>query len=33
MEIPPNAKEEDLTGNGKFSVHNYGMYEKNFFKW
>ena len=32
MEIPPDAKEEELTGDGKFSVHNYGMYEKNFFK-
>ena len=31
-EIPPNAREEELTGNGKFSVHNYGMYEKNFFQ-
>ena len=25
-------KEEELTGDGKFSVHNYGMYEKNFFQ-
>ena len=32
MEIPPDAKEEELTGDGKFSVHNYGMYEKDFFK-
>ena len=32
MEIPPDAKEEELTGDGKFSVHNYGMYEKNFFQ-
>ena len=31
-EIPPNAKEEELTGNGSYSVHNYGMYERNFFK-
>ncbi len=31
-EIPPDAKEEELTGDGKFSVHNYGMYEKNFFQ-
>jgi hypothetical protein len=32
MEIPPDAKEEELIGDGKFSVHNYGMYEKNFFQ-
>ena len=32
MEIPPDAKEEELQGDGKFSVHNYGMYEKNFFQ-
>ena len=32
MEIPPDAKEEELVGDGKFSVHNYGMYEKNFFQ-
>ena len=31
-EIPPDAKEDELTGNGKYSVHNYGMYEKNFFQ-
>ena len=31
-EIPPDAKEEELTGDGKFSVHNYGMYERDFFK-
>jgi hypothetical protein len=31
-EIPPDAKEEELTGDGKFSVHHYGMYEHNFFK-
>ena len=31
-EIPQNAKEEELTGDGKFSVHNYGMYEKNYFQ-
>ena len=31
-EIPPNAKEEELIGDGKFSVHKYGMYEENFFK-
>ena len=30
-EIPPDAKEEELTGDGKFSVHHYGMYEQNFF--
>ena len=28
MEIPPDAKEEELTREGKYSVHNYGMYEK-----
>ena len=32
IEIPPDAKEEELTGDGKFSVHNYGMYEKNYFQ-
>jgi hypothetical protein len=32
MEIPPDAKEEELQGDGKFSVYNYGMYEKNFFQ-
>ena len=31
-EIPPNAKEEELTGDGQFSVQNYGMYEKNYFQ-
>ena len=31
-EIPPNAEEEELSGNGRYSVHNYGMYERNFFK-
>ena len=30
--ILPDAKEEELQGDGKFSVHNYGMYEKNFFQ-
>ena len=23
-EIPPDAKEEELNGDGKISVHNYG---------
>ena len=32
MEIPPDAKKEELTEQGMFSAHNYGMYEKNFFK-
>ena len=32
MEIPPDTKEEELTGDSKFSVHNYGVYEKNFFQ-
>ena len=32
MEIPPDAKGEELTGDGKFSVHNYGVHEKNFFQ-
>lgn len=32
MEIPPDAKEEELTGQGMLSVHNYCMYEKNFFQ-
>ena len=32
IKIPPDAKEEELTGDGKFSVRNYGMYEKNFFQ-
>jgi len=31
-EIPPDAKEEELTGDGKFFVHHYGMYECNFFQ-
>jgi len=31
-EIPPNAKEEELTGDGRYSVHNYVMYEKNYFQ-
>ena len=30
--ILPDAKEEELQGDGKFSVHNYGIYEKNFFQ-
>ena len=29
-EIPQNAKEEE--DNGQYSIQNYGMYEKNFFK-
>ena len=32
MDIPPDAKEEELTGQCMFSAHNYGMYEKNFFQ-
>jgi len=31
-DIPHNAKEEELPVDGKISVHNYGMYEKNYFK-
>ena len=30
MEIPPNAKEEELSGI--FSIHNYGIYDKDYFK-
>jgi len=30
-ETPPNAKEEELTGDGRYSVHNV-MYEKNYFQ-
>ena len=32
MEISPDTKEEELAGDSKFSVHNYGVYEKNFFQ-
>ena len=32
MEIPPDAQEKELTVDGRFSIHNYGMYEKNYFK-
>ena len=32
MEIPPDAKEEEMIGYGKYSVHNYGIYPKNFFQ-
>ena len=28
----PDAKEEEMICEGKYSVHNYGMYEKNFFQ-
>ena len=31
LEIPKDAKEEELTRDGKYSVHNYGIYEKNYF--
>ena len=30
MEIPPDAKKEELTEQGMFSAHNYGMYDKNY---
>ena len=32
VKIPPNAKEKDLQGDGIFSIHNYDIYKKNFFK-
>lgn len=28
IEIPPNSKEEELIGDGKFSIHNYDMHKK-----
>ena len=31
LEIPKDVNEEELVKNGNFSIHNYGMYEKNFF--
>ena len=30
--MPPDAKEEELNQDGKFSVHHYGMNERDFFK-
>jgi len=31
-EIPKDAKEEDMEANGIYSIHQFGMYPKNFFK-
>ena len=31
-EIPKDAKEEDMEVNGIYSIHQFGMYPKNFFK-
>jgi len=31
-EIPEGAKQAEIIGDGGKSIHNHGMYKKNFFK-